>query len=204
MNVRGTPWRLLAGIALASLFCGCGQPTLRELPRGATVVAFGDSLTFGTGAGRGQGYPQVLAARTGLRVINAGVPGEVTGEGLQRLPGVLTACAPSLLILCHGGNDLLRGVDDRAIADNLSAMVALARKRKIDVLLIAVPRPGLLLTPPAFYEQVAAEHRVPCDTVTLPRVMGTPAMMGDDVHPNGRGYAELAQALANRVQVRPN
>jgi lysophospholipase L1-like esterase len=171
------------------------------MPRDAVVLAFGDSLTFGTGAAPADSYPAVLSRLTGLKVINAGVPGEVTADGLKRLPGLLRAHSPALLILCHGGNDLLRGTNDRRIAENLSAMVALAQEAHAEVLLLAVPRPRILLRPPKFYAQVADEHGVPRDVETLPRIIGKPAWMADEVHPNARGYEELARAVAGRIRI---
>ena len=202
MSLRPKAVRLLAAIGPVVLLLGCGQPDLRELPRDATVVAFGDSLTFGTGAGRGRGYPEVLAQRTGLKVVNAGAPGELSADGLRRLPGVLAEHHPSLVILCHGGNDLLRGGGDASLARNLAAMITLARDSGSQVLLVAPPQPRITMKPPSLYQQVADELGVPCDAETLPRIMGTPAMMGEDIHPNARGYAELARVLTGRIRVR--
>src|SRR5258706_11743946 len=99
--------------------CGGSKARIGKLERGATVLAFGDSLTFGTGAGAGESYPAVLARSTGLNVLNAGVPGETSAEGLERLPDVLEETQPKLLILCHGGNDFLRKMDDSGVASNV-------------------------------------------------------------------------------------
>ena len=65
----------------------------------------------------------MLAKLIGRRVIGAGVPGKTTADGLERLPAVLDEVKPRLLLLCMGGNDMLRKVEPVAIESNLRAMV---------------------------------------------------------------------------------
>jgi len=142
---------LALGLALLAALAGCGRsPQLAPLARDAVVLAFGDSLTYGTGAGEAQSYPAQLEQLIARRVVRSGVPGEVTAAALARLPGALEAHAPKLLILCIGGNDFLRNLSKSAAAQNVRAMVALAKARGIDVLLIGTPEKGITVTPPAF------------------------------------------------------
>ena len=141
--------RLLAAWILCLVLAGCTPPPeLEPLAADAVVLAFGDSLTFGTGAGPGESYPEVLSGLIGRTVVNAGVPGEVSTDGLLRLPALLDREQPALLLLCHGGNDQLQRLDPNQLADNLRAMIRSARDRGIAVALIAVPAPGLTLAPP--------------------------------------------------------
>jgi len=141
-----SPWfaravAVLALLALAAALPGCGRgvPRLPALGADAVVLAFGDSLTYGTGADASSSYPAVLERMIGRKVASAGIPGEVSARGLARLPIVLDQVRPQLLILCHGGNDLLRSLDMAALAGNLRAMVRVARERGVPVLLVAVP-----------------------------------------------------------------
>ncbi len=184
---------ILAGLLAA---CGPRNPSLKPLAPEAVVLAFGDSLTYGVGAERETSYPAVLEKLIGRRVINAGVPGEVTSQGLQRLPDALDQHRPALILLCHGGNDLLRNKDDAQIAANLRAMIRLARKRGADVVLIGVPRPGLLLSPPKFYAEVAGEFSLPYESAILPDILSRGALKSDAIHPNAEGYRKLAEAIA--------
>ena len=111
---------LLTALAVAA----CDKPpTIRPLPPKATILAFGDSLTFGTGAPSDASYPAVLTDLLGTTVINAGVPGEVSADGRERLPGLLEQHRPALVILCHGGNDFLRRGDASKVKANLQAMM---------------------------------------------------------------------------------
>lgn len=104
---------LLAIIIGVGLTACSSQPKLSFLANDAVIVAFGNSLTFGTGAEPKENYPAVLEKMIGRRVVNAGVPGEVTGDGLLRLPEVLEREKPALLLLCHGGNDQLRRLNQQ-------------------------------------------------------------------------------------------
>jgi acyl-CoA thioesterase-1 len=189
--------RFFIAAVIMFLSCGCSSaPQLPRLPADGVVLAFGDSITFGTGANREESYPAVLAQLIGRTVVNAGVPGEVTAEGVARLPGVLDRERPALVVLCHGGNDLLRRLDGGETAANLRAMVRMARERGIAVVLVGVPAPGLSLSPPKFYREVADEFSIPCDGKTLPRILGKGSLKSDYIHPNAAGYRQLAESLA--------
>jgi len=184
---------ILAALLLAA--CGGSKNKLEKLDSSAVVLAFGDSLTFGTGAGATESYPAILERSIGRKVVNAGVPGETSAQGLERLPEVLDEVKPKLLVLCHGGNDFLRRLDDQAAAANVRAMIEMARKRGIAVVLIATPKPGLPPAVPAFYGEIATELRVPFEEGVLRSVLLDNGLKSDMVHPNGAGYAQVAAAV---------
>jgi acyl-CoA thioesterase I len=189
---------LLALLALGA--CSEHGPRLTSLPQDAVIVAFGDSLTYGTGATPQESYPAQLAELVQREVVNAGVPGELSGEGVRRLAAVLNEHQPRLLLLCHGGNDLLRRKDDRQLAENLREMVRQARQRGIDVVLIAVPQPGLWLSPSALYRSLADELGIPLEQDTLSKVLSRRELKSDTIHPNAAGYTVLAEALARGLR----
>lgn len=178
-----------------SAACGSGTPRLSPLDHDAVVLAFGDSLTFGTGASTTESYPSVLQRLINRRVINAGVPGEVADQGLGRLPEFLERHHPALLILCHGGNDLLRRTGEKQAAENVRAMIRMAEQRGIDVVLIGVPKPGLPVSVAGFYEKIAGEFEIPYEGDILADVLSTASLKSDMIHPNAQGYAELAQSI---------
>jgi acyl-CoA thioesterase I len=183
-------------VACAMAGCGGGAPKLSKLPADAVVLAFGDSFTFGTGAQPEASYPAVLEQLIGRKVWSAGVPGEVSAAGLARLPSALDDYQPKLLILCHGGNDFLRKLGDAQAAENLRAMIRLARQRGIDVVLIGVPKPGLFPSPPDFYAKTAKEFGLPYEDAALKAVLRDNELKSDLAHPNAKGYAKLAEAIA--------
>ncbi len=192
---------LVAFCVMLTLCAGCGrQPGIGGLSADSVVVAFGDSLTSGAGADKDESYPAVLAEMLACRVVNAGVSGEDTTAGLRRLPSVLDKEQPDLVILCHGGNDMLRKQDlDRTIT-NLSAMISMVQHRGADIILLAVPRPGLRLRPAPFYADLASKHGIPLDAKSLSEILSTRSLKSDQIHPNADGYRQLAASLYAMIQ----
>lgn len=189
-------WLGLAALLLLLVLVACErQPQLAPLGSGATVLAFGDSLTWGTGGGENGSYPYQLEQLIGRRVINAGVPGEVSEAGVERLPALLEEYRPQLLILCHGGNDLLRRLDRQKLRNNLRRMLDAAQQAGAEVVLIAVPSPGLLIKAPALYAELAAEFKIPILAETLAELQTARKFKSDVVHLNAAGYRQLAEGL---------
>jgi acyl-CoA thioesterase-1 len=142
-------------LALLFALAACGErPRLERLSNEAIVLAFGDSLTYGTGANENESYPAQLESLIGRKVVRAGVPGEVTAQALERLPAALDEYRPQLLLLCIGGNDFLRRLGNAQAERNVRAMVGLARSRGVAVLLIGTPELSLIPSPPAFYAAI--------------------------------------------------
>ena len=186
---------------LAVAACGPEESLIPPLAKDATVLAFGDSLTHGTGVAPERSYPAMLEEIIGRRVVRAGVPGEVSARGLARLKEVLEEEQPDLLVLCHGGNDFLRRMDKRKAEANIRAMVKLARSQGIPVILIGVPAPGFRMTEGAgLYARIAEEHRLPYDGKTLAKILSNPRLKSDMVHPNAHGYKKLAEAVAGLMR----
>ena len=196
-----TPARAIALLALAALavaLAGCPDkgPPPPKLGANDVIVAFGDSLTYGTGAGEHESYPAVLAQLIARKVVRSGVPGEITAQALQRLPEVLDEHKPKLVIVCLGGNDMLGKLSESETVANLRAIVSKVKASGAHAVLIGVPRPALLTSAPRFYEEIAREFRLPYEGAALRKILTDNALKSDLVHPNAAGYARLAEALA--------
>ena len=189
---------LLLALALAS--CGEKPPQLPRLGPDDVVLAFGDSITYGTGAGADEAYPNVLSKLVGRRVVGAGVPGETTADGLERLPAVLDEVKPRLMLLCMGGNDMLRKGDARLTESNLRSMVRIAKERGVAVVLIGVPEPVLFGATAAFYGAIAKDYHLPFEDKILGELLFDRKLKSDAIHPNARGYRRLAQAIADLLR----
>ena len=185
-------------LIICCIFLGSCQkpPKLPPLPADAVVLAFGDSITFGTGATTAESYPAELERLIGRRVVNVGVPGETTAEGKERLAAVLDEQRPALMLLCLGGNDFLRRQDEALAAENLRGMVHLARQRGVAVVLIAVPKLGFGLQVPKLYREIAGEFDLPLEGKALSDILSTNSLKSDPIHPNAAGYRALATAMA--------
>lgn len=195
---------LLAGLALLALLMSLKKHDLhlkKPLPQNATVLAFGDSLTHGFGAPEGESYPDVLSRLTGLHVINAGVNGETSAEGLRRLPALLTEHHPDLTIICFGGNDILQKLPMEALKQNLSKMVQITKASGSNVLLLSVPNLTLFgLSPLPLYEEAAKENDVPLLDGVLADILDQPALKSDYIHPNAKGYRKMAEAVYEKMK----
>jgi len=144
----------------------------------------------------------LAATLIGRRVINAGIPGEVTAHALERLPAALDEYSPRLLLLCIGGNDFLRQLGKRQAAANVREMVRLAKARQIDVVLIGTAEPGLTVTPPEFYAEIAKQFAVPYQGKAIGYVLRHPELKSDPIHPNAKGYRLIAERLAELLRER--
>lgn len=190
--------RLAFALLIIAALAGCGErvPRIPAVAPNEVVVAFGDSLTYGTGAAESESYPAVLAQLIGRRVVRAGVPGEVTAQGLARLPQVIEEHRPALVIVCLGGNDLLRRVDEQQIRSNLRQIITTIRGRGISVVLVGVPRPALLTSAATFYGELAKEYGIPYEGKVLNDIMHQLDLKADTIHPNAKGYRRMAEAIA--------
>jgi len=192
---------IAAFLWLGLIACNRQDPMLSKLPADGIILCFGDSLTYGTGVSDGEDYPSILAQLTGMKVINAGIPGEISRNGRQRLPALLEKYQPDALILIHGGNDFLQRLPIEQTFENLQSMISEAKLRQIQVVLFGVPELGLLFLHSApIYEQLAIAEHIPIDLETLPDILKTNALKSDPVHPNSQGYRRLAASAVELLQ----
>lgn len=188
--------RFFIAVCVAVLLAACDRtPTLPKLNPHDVILAFGDSLTHGTGASQETAYPAVLASLTGHTVINAGVPGDTTATGLQRLPAVLAEYKPRLVLLCLGGNDMLRQQPAATTENNLRLLVQTIRSSGAEVVLIGVPEPKLFGGAPDFYARIAKDMKLPLEQDAFNDVLKDARLKSDPIHANAAGYHQIAERL---------
>jgi acyl-CoA thioesterase-1 len=196
--------KLASVFLLLSLVTACSrhdEPRLNPLTGNDVILAFGDSITYGTGATQEGSYPAQLERLSGRQVVNAGIPGELTSEGLERLADTLEEYQPRLLILCLGGNDMLRQKSVQKIEQNLEKMVTISRAQGVPVLLLGVPRPAIFgLESAALYYSLAERLALPLEAGIIPEVLSDRDLRSDQIHPNARGYRLLAEAVFNKLK----
>jgi len=187
-------------IILFVFLAACNNTTavFEKISQDAVIIAFGDSLTYGTGASHNADYPNILSSLSSHQVINAGVPGEISRDGLERLPEILDEYQPELVVLIHGGNDILRRIPQQQTRDNLIKMIQLTKQRNIKVVMLGVPEFGLfLLSSSEIYQQVAEAQKVPIDLETLAEILSNNQLKSDTIHPNDKGYKLMAESIFN-------
>ena len=201
MNHTHTPFskafkHALALFILALFIQGCGErQQLSRVSTEATILAFGDSLTAGVGADKQHSYPSVLARLSGRKVVNAGISGEVTEQGLARLADVIAKTSPDLMILLEGGNDILRNHNLQQTKQNLTAMIAMAKEKGVQLVLIGVPQKQLFSDVAPFYKELAEEHKLVFDGELISGLLRKRSYKSDMVHFNKSGYQKMAEAI---------
>jgi len=131
---------VLFSLILSVMLSACSKDELKPLHQDDVIVAFGDSLTAGYGVPKDNAYPAKLSELIDKAVINAGVSGETTLEGLQRIDSVLDQHTPALVILFEGGNDILRNQDLSKTKDNLNQMIEKIKASGAQPILVGLPK----------------------------------------------------------------
>ncbi len=176
------------------------------------ILAFGDSLFAGYGLNDGESYPARLEAALRVRginarIANAGVSGDTTAAGLQRLTFTLDAQTqtPDLVLLELGGNDMLRNLQPSQTRANLSAMLEELAKRKIPVLLMGMRAPPNLGADymqkfDAIYPALAEQYGAQLYPFFLQTTYDKPELIqADRIHPTAQGIEVLVTATIDSV-----
>ena len=218
-------WKLAAAVATLSLgACGTepapvptetASPALPDLPlmgEEVTIVALGDSLFAGYGVEPWQSYPARLEAALrgrgiNARIVNAGVSGDTTSGGLQRIDFVLDGLKPppALVVISLGGNDMLRGLPPAETLANLDKILAKLAERRIPVVLL-----GMLSAPNwgeehakafnAIYPSLAKKYGATLVPFFLQPVIGKPELVqADRIHPTAQGLEEMVAATLDTI-----
>ncbi len=222
----GIGMRKLWWIPLLAIMCACQHPETaapKESPPASVakaaataadnrpaIVCFGDSLTFGQGVDPGKSYPDLLQAeldRSGYRyrVVNFGVSGDTTQDGLERLPLVL-AEMPRVVVLEFGANDGLRGQPVANAEGNLAQMIEALKKAGITIVLAGITLPPnygpeYITRFNAMYAELAAKYKLPLIPFLLAGAAGHADLMQQDgLHPNAAGTRLVANNVARVLE----
>ena len=202
--------RWLAATALTPLVVSLAacRPSASDtvIPAGATVLAFGDSITHGTGAGPGEDWPSLLAMKTGWRLINEGVPGDTAQAGKGRIGPLLSQHQPALVIVGLGGNDFLRRRQPAQVKEDLRDILRQIKSSGAKVVILGVPSPSLLgvaagrLSDDLLYRQLSREEGVVLVAGVISKVLSNSSLIADPIHPNAEGYRMMALAIYRSLQ----
>ena len=187
-------------LLLGYRFLSTSLPVKNADVRGQVIVCFGDSLTYGTGAGKEMDYPSQLSKLLGTPVINAGAPGDTTARALERLERDVLSRAPDLVLITLGGNDLKNGIARDRAFENLRMIVATIQNTGAKVIIGGIRFPMRDRGFGRAYQQLADET----DAVLIPNIfegiMGNRNLMSDPIHPNNAGYKLMAEKFYEAIR----
>ncbi|MFV0480598.1 MAG: arylesterase [Campylobacteraceae bacterium] len=167
----------------------------------SVVLAFGDSITEGFGVKSDENYPYILSNLLHVKVINAGVSGEISADGLKRLPKVLNEYKPNIVILCHGGNDILRKYDLSQTKVNLQQMITMIESSGAKVVFLGVPSlNGFFISTNSIYKELAQTNNLIYDGDIIEKIVKSPSLKVDQIHPNKEGHELLAQTINDLIR----
>jgi len=203
MIKKSLPILLAAAILFSGyrIFVSQTQVKKRSLPYD-TIICFGDSLTFGTGAVPGMDYPSQLSKMILKPVINAGAPGDTTTSALTRLQRDVLSRSPDIVLITLGGNDLKNGVAKDVAFKNLKRIVESIQGQGARVIIGGIRFP---LRDRGFargYKDLADQTGAVLIPDIFKDIMGNRRLMSDPIHPNGNGYKILAQRFLEAMPPR--
>ena len=184
----------IAAVAVYLFFFNTA-PVTNYPSAGTDIVAFGDSLVAGTGSSDGHDFVSLLSGAIGQPIVNLGVPGDTTADGLARM-SELNAYKPKVVLLLLGGNDYLKRIPQEQTFANLAAIIKDIQSRGAIVLLLGV-RGGLFGDHfSSGFEDLRDTYHTAYVSNVLDGLLGEKKYMSDQVHPNDAGYRLIAERIA--------
>ena len=184
--------------ALWSLFNR--EPKVTNFPSGGTaIVAFGDSITEGVGTTQGSDYVTLLSARIGEDIINMGVSGDTTADGLKRLDALLEQ-DPKVEILELGGNDALKRVPVDTTFENLATIIERVQDQGGAVVLVGISGGFYGTRYDKEFEKLARTYGVAYVPNIVKGMLGKSNLMADTIHPNDAGHVIIADRIEPKLR----
>ena len=182
------------------IFCGCAKPEIRNLhSKGANIICFGDSITFGYGANEGEDYPTGLSKLLSREVINAGVDGDTTFDALARIEADVLDKDPRMVIVEFGGNDFLQKVPESDTLKNLEQIIDRIQQKGAIVVLVDISSGFFMQSYRDKYRKLAEEKKTVFIPQILKNIITNPGMKSDFFHPNANGYQIIARRIHQSI-----
>ncbi len=186
---------LVSAIGIGIYLFNKKPTTITNFPsQGQTIVTFGDSLVAGNGATEGNDFSSLLEKLIGEEIINMGIAGNTTAQGLARVTDV-NEKDPKVVMVLLGGNDFLRKTPIEETFKNLDTIVAEIQKEGAVVILLGV-QGGVFSDPYKNHFEDLAKNR---GALYVPNVLdgliANQEYMSDAIHPNDAGYKKIAEKI---------
>ena len=176
---------------------------ITNLNRGAgqNIIVLGDSITAGYGLNTKQAYPYLLSQKLNLPILNRGVSGDKTADGLTRLSADVLSQEPWIVIIALGGNDFLKKVPKIKTEQNLRMIIAQIQARQAITVLLGMNLGLFKDEYRDLYQRVAQETGSYLIPQVLKGIIDNPQHRQEDIiHPNARGQEILANRVASALK----
>lgn len=161
---------------------------------GATIIAFGDSITKGFGVGEENAYPVIVSREIGFPIRNAGFEGDSSASALSRLEEDVFAHDPWIVIVFLGGNDFLKRTPGSVVREHLSQIIAKIQERGAIVVLVGIET-VVIEDYSKIYRDLSKQYRTAYVPDVLRGIIGHNELMVDAVHPNEKGHEIIAERI---------
>jgi len=167
--------------------------------KSGSIIAFGDSLVAGVGAKYNEDFVSLLSLKIGEPILNFGIAGNTTQDGLLRVDAMLEE-KPRIVILLLGGNDFIRKIPKQETFSNLKQLIVKIQKSGAVVVLLGV-RGGVLVDGyNSDFKTLSKETGSVYVEDVLDGIFGKTALMNDSVHPNNEGYKIIAEKVYQEMK----
>ncbi|MBM3254701.1 MAG: arylesterase [Candidatus Omnitrophica bacterium] len=182
------------------LYAGCtGKEIVNLHSKGKNIICFGDSISFGYGVDTGEDYPAVLSRLVTIPVINAGVDGDTSRDGLRRIDIDVLDKNPLLVIVEFGGNDFLKKLPKADTLENVSQMVDKIHAKGAMVAIADISAGMFFRDYRIALRKLAREKGAIFIPSILKGIITTPQLKSDFLHPNADGYVIVAKRVYRAI-----
>lgn len=191
---------VIGAVVVGVIFFGEESKITNYPSSGINIIAFGDSLIEGVGASEGNDFISLLSKEINEPIINIGVSGNTTRDGLKRIKKDVLSKDPKIVLISLGGNDYLKRVPKDETFLNLENMIVQIQEEGAVVLLLGV-RGGILRDNyEKNYRDIADKLGAGYVPNILDDIIGTPSLMYDALHPNDTGHKLIADKILPVLQ----
>lgn len=200
---------IMIAIILFMIFGFPQKPFESFTDKDVVIVCFGDSLTAGYGAQKGESYPDYLNDYITAKIINSGISGDTTDGGMVRFKKDVLDHNPTHVIIGLGANDYFRKISAKKTMENLDTMIGTLKNRGVKVYIAKFFPDSLLISfiqsnqkerYNEIYEALAKKHKVRIIDNIWDDVWGEDELMSDKIHPNGKGYKIMAKTYFKSIK----
>jgi len=185
----------------ATVFTGCAKREIQNIDsKGKNIICFGDSITYGYGAGLGEDYPSALGKLIAYPVINCGVDGDTSTMALDRLKIDVLDKNPRLVLIEFAGNDFIKKLPMEKTVENIENMIDQIQAQGAMAALVDISAGLFLKDYRVAYKKIAQEKNAIFIPGILNGIITNPSMKSDFLHPNAFGYQQVAKKISSYIK----